>query len=58
MIFQEYCEDYDKLPHILPTKKIICLGDLHTGTMNLLSCLKLANVINDDLNWVAEPGIL
>ena len=56
-IFQEYCQDYDKLPHILPAKKrIICLGDLHGDYELTLSCLKLANVINDDLNWVAEPS--
>lgn len=55
-IFQEYCQDYDKLPYILPAKKrIICLGDLHGDWELTLNCLKLANVINDDLDWVAEP---
>ena len=44
--FQEYCQDYDKLPHILPAKKrIICLGDLHGDYELTLSCLKIANVI-------------
>jgi|SaaInlStandDraft_6_1057023.scaffolds.fasta_scaffold10727_3 hypothetical protein len=54
--FSEYCKDYEKLPHILPVaKRIICLGDLH-GDYNLtLNCLKLAKVIDDDLNWIAEP---
>ena len=54
--FSNYCSEYEKIPHILPpAKRIICLGDLH-GDYNLtLSCLKLAKVIDDELNWVAEP---
>lgn len=55
-LFEEYCKDYDKLPHILPSKKrIICLGDLHGDYKLTLDCLKLAKIIDDDLNWVAEP---
>jgi len=54
--FSEHCSNYEKLPHILPiAKRIICLGDLH-GDYNLtLSCLKLAKLIDDELNWIAEP---
>tara|TARA_B100000902_G_scaffold392599_1_gene445276 strand:+ start:2254 stop:3456 length:1203 start_codon:yes stop_codon:yes gene_type:complete len=54
--FSDYCSNYEKIPHILPpAKRIICLGDLH-GDYNLtLSCLKLAKLIDDELNWVAEP---
>tara|TARA_X000000950_G_scaffold132529_1_gene165171 strand:- start:624 stop:1877 length:1254 start_codon:yes stop_codon:yes gene_type:complete len=55
-LFEEFCKDYEKLPHILPVKKrIICLGDLHGDYKLTLDCLKLANIIDDKLNWVAEP---
>lgn len=55
-IFNEHCKDYDKLPHILPAKKrIICLGDLHGDYDLTINCLKLAKVIDDNLNWIAEP---
>jgi len=54
--FSDYCKTYDKLPHILPAaKRIVCLGDLHGDYKLTLDCLKLANIIDDKLNWVAEP---
>jgi hypothetical protein len=54
--FSEYCKSYDKLPHILkPKKRIICLGDLHGDYKLTLDCLKLANVIDEDNKWIAEP---
>lgn len=56
-LFREYCKEYDALPHILPAKnRIICLGDLHGDYELTLNCLKLANVIDDELNWIAEPA--
>ena len=54
--FEEHCKEYDKLPHILPCKKrIVCIGDIHGDYELTLDCLKLAKVINDDLDWIAEP---
>jgi len=54
--FEKYCENYQKLPHILPPRKrIICLGDLHGDYKLTIDCLKLAKVINDELEWVADP---
>ena len=50
------CKSYPKLPHILPAKKrIICIGDLHGDFKLTLQCLKIAKVINDKNEWIAEP---
>lgn len=54
--FKKHCKDYAKIPHILPaTNRIICLGDLHGDYQLTINCLKLAKVINDDLEWIAKP---
>ena len=54
--FENDCESYEKLPHIMAAKKrIIAIGDLH-GDYNLtIDCLKLANIIDNNLNWIATP---
>ena len=55
--FNEDCNNYNKLPHILPAKKrIIAIGDLHGDYQLTIDCLKIAEVIDDDLNWVAKPS--
>ena len=43
--FEKDCENFDKIPHIIPAKKrIVAIGDLH-GDYNLtINCLKLAFV--------------
>ena len=50
------CKNYPKLPNILPAaKRIICIGDLHGDYKLTLNCLKLAKIINKNLDWIAEP---
>ena len=50
------CKKYDKLPHILPKKeRIIAIGDLHGDYKLTINCLKLANLIDDNLEWIADP---
>lgn len=44
-------------PTILPSKKrIIAIGDLHGDWKALIMCLKIANLIDKDLNWCAQPS--
>lgn len=55
--FEKDCNGYSKLPHILPAKKrIIAIGDLHGDYQLTIDCLKIANVIDNDLNWIAKPS--
>jgi len=55
--FKNDCSEYSKLPHILPAKKrIIAIGDLHGDYDLTIECLKIAKVINDDLDWIAKPS--
>lgn len=55
--FDKNCKNYSKLPHILPAKKrIIAIGDLHGDYQLTIDCLKIANIIDDDMNWIAEPS--
>ena len=54
--FEEDCENFDKIPHILPAKKrIIAIGDLHGDYDLTIECLKLAKIIDNELNWIAKP---
>lgn len=54
--FDDDCKNFEKIPHIMPAKKrIIAIGDLHGDYELTLNCLKLAKVIDDDLNWIAKP---
>lgn len=55
-IYKKYCSKYEKIPHILPkVKRIIAIGDIHGDFQLTIDCLKLAKIINDDYEWVAEP---
>lgn len=43
-------------PTILPSqKRVIAIGDLHGDWKALISCLKLAKLVDRDLNWCAQP---
>jgi hypothetical protein len=54
--WNHYCKNYSKIPHIMSKKKrIIAIGDLHGDYHKSIKALKLAKVIDDNLNWVAEP---
>jgi len=55
-IYKKYCSKYERIPHILPkTERIIAIGDIHGDMQLTIDCLKLAKVINDDYEWIAEP---
>lgn len=50
------CPGGDFIPTILPAvKRIIAIGDIH-GDLNLaIKSFRLANLIDNDLNWIADP---
>jgi len=53
---EDPCEGFPKLEYILPAKKrIIVIGDLHGDLKLTLKCLKMAKIINDQGEWIAEP---
>ena len=53
------CDGYDKPPNILPrTKRIIAIGDIHGDYELLIKCLRLANVINDNLIWIGKDTVV
>ena len=55
-IYKKYCSKYERIPHILPkAERIIAIGDIHGDMQLTIDCLKLAKVINDDFDWIAEP---
>jgi hypothetical protein len=55
--FRENCgTNYRPLPTVLPkANRIIAIGDIHGDYGATLHCLKIACLIDDDLNWVAVP---
>lgn len=60
---QKICNKYDlKIPeYIYPKKigqKIIAIGDTHGDLKNTILCLKLANVIDNQLNWIGKDTII
>lgn len=38
-----------------PTERIIVIGDLHGDIAMLCSCLYMANILNTNMEWIAEP---
>lgn len=53
------CDNFDKPPHIVPnTKRIIAIGDIHGDFTLLLKCLKLANVIDNNNQWIGKDTIV
>jgi hypothetical protein len=53
------CDDYDKPPHIIGhVKRIIAIGDIHGDFTLLIKCLKLANLINDNGEWIGKDTIV
>ena len=55
-IYKKYCSKYEKIPHILPKcDRIIAIGDIHGDMQLTIDCLKLAKIINDDNDWIADP---
>ena len=54
--FLKDCPNYQFVPTIMPAaKRIIVMGDIH-GDFNLtIQSFKLAKLIDDKLNWIANP---
>lgn len=54
--FLKDCPNSEFVPTILPAaKRLIAIGDIH-GDLNLaIRSFKLAELIDDDLNWIANP---
>jgi hypothetical protein len=55
--FLKDCPNYKFIPTTLPAvKRIIAIGDIH-GDLNLaIRSFKLAKLIDDNNNWIAEPA--
>jgi hypothetical protein len=54
--FKKDCPDYDNIPIIMPkADRIIAIGDIHGDYELAIQSFKLAKLINDNLEWVANP---
>lgn len=57
--FEKNCSKYPYLPVILPkVKRIIVIGDLHGDLELTKQCLKIADLIDDDMNWKGNDTIV
>lgn len=58
-IWDDKCKNYSRLPSTLPKQdRIIVIGDIHGDLKQLVKCLKIAKVINNDLNWIGGDTIV
>ena len=57
--FTENCPNYKYIPTVLPkVRRIVALGDIH-GDYNLcIKLLKIAKVIDKDLNWIGGDTVV
>ena len=54
--FLKDCPDSEFIPTVLPpVKRIIAIGDIHGDLGLAIKSFKLAKLIDDDLNWIADP---
>lgn len=54
--FMQDCPNYQYIPSVLPkTDRIIVIGDVHGDLKLAIKSFKLAGLIDDNLNWIAEP---
>lgn len=54
--FKKDCPNYDYIPIIKkPVKRIIAIGDIHGDLKLAIAILRMVKVIDDHLNWIAEP---
>jgi hypothetical protein len=54
--FIKDCPNNKFIPTILqPTKRVIAIGDIHGDLGLAIKSFKLAKLIDDDFNWVADP---
>lgn len=55
--FKDDCPYYDEIPTFLDCKKrIIAIGDIHGDLDVAIRSFKLANLIDNDMNWIAIPA--
>ena len=51
--FNEICEGYEYIPSVLPAvERIIVIGDLHGDWNMTIESLKVAKVIDNNLQWI------
>jgi hypothetical protein len=54
-----FCDSYDKPPHIIGhVKRIIAIGDIHGDFSLLIKCLKLANLIDNNNDWIGKDTVV
>jgi hypothetical protein len=54
--FIKDCPAYEYEPTYLPpVRRIIAMGDIHGDIELAIDCFKLASLIDDDYNWIADP---
>jgi hypothetical protein len=58
-IYNSKCPDYSKLPSVLPAvKRIIVIGDLHGDWEMTIKSLKVAKLIDKNLNWIGKDTVV
>lgn len=58
-IFDSYCEGYNFSPTVIPpVRRIVAIGDIHGDYLSAIGSLKLAQVINDDLEWIGGDTVV
>lgn len=54
--FMKDCPNMEFIPTVLPaTKRIIAIGDIHGDIELAKRSFKIAKLIDDNLNWIADP---
>ena len=58
-LHNNYCHKYNYMPTNLPaTRRIVALGDIHGDYKLAIKLLKIAKVIDENLNWIGEDTIV
>lgn len=56
---KEKCDIYPELPDVLPAvRRIIVIGDIHGDYKMAIKSLKIANVIDNNLNWIGGDTVV
>ena len=58
-VFNEYCKGYKYFPLIMPAKsRIVVFGDIHGDYKLAITLLKIANLINENNDWIGGQTYL
>lgn len=58
-IYKQKCKNHDRLPSVLPpVKRIIVIGDLHGDWDMTIQSLKIAKLIDSNLNWIGKDTVV